>query len=142
MSNQDDMSLREELEEAVKSIGLLYNEVLLENLTKESIISRIKQKFVKGNPRVLWLGFVEKPEFLQLEDEEEVRTFLISEFGESTPVYFLIEEDDFFLLKVKTREVVSIILECRYFEYYVVDEGISKLFGENDHGDYMFLTDT
>ena len=136
------MTLKEELIEAVRNAGLDENDVFIEGSEKEIIISKIKQNFIIGNPRALWLGFNKKPDILPLEndDEENILKFLSAEFGYNSLVYFLIEDDEYFLLKANIKSIRNVIYDCRYFEYYIIDEAICKIFGENDHNDLMFIS--
>jgi len=53
--------------------------------------------------------------------------------------YFITELDSIHIFKASVRNIIRIIGECSFFEYYVLDLGLDKLLCETEHGDLLFL---
>jgi len=51
--------------------------------------------------------------------------------------YFIAELDVTHIFKARVADVVFIIGECSFFEYYVVSMDLKKLICETEHGDFL-----
>lgn len=54
--------------------------------------------------------------------------------------YFIAELDVTHIFKARVADVVFIIGECSFFEYYVVSMDLKKLICETEHGDFLEIT--
>ena len=54
-------------------------------------------------------------------------------------VWLIADEDneEKLLFSLPLSKIKSILEECRYFEYYIVDKNFTWLLAENDHGDIL-----
>ena len=90
------------------------------------------------NPRVWWLAFKKKPKSFSFDDECQYQR--ISQFFDNNDVCYLITElDTIHLFKLPVRNIIKIIGECSFFEYYVTDLKMQNLLCETDHGDLLYL---
>ena len=53
--------------------------------------------------------------------------------------YFIAELDLIHVFKLSVRNIIKILGECSFFEYYIADLKIQKLLCETDHGDLLYL---
>ena len=60
-------------------------------------------------------------------------------FDNDEQCYFITELDSIHIFKASVRNIIRIIGECSFFEYYVLDLGLDKLLCETEHGDLLFL---
>lgn len=117
------------------------NLIEIKDPEKSSILHKIKETFVQGNPRALWLGFKYHPDSIKYEGDyphiklpdlvppEEEMFFLIDDFNEV-----------FYLYKGKIAPIITFIEECVGLdEYYLVNYDISQLICETDHGDLLYI---
>lgn len=134
--NQKTLALIEELHQAFSKQQL----VRTEPIQKNEILLKIQSTFAKGDPRAWWSSLISKPKIHTFEDNTGHL-----HLGELTPspvenVWLIADEDNeeklLFCLPLKT--IPSILEECRYFEYYIVDKQLSWMISENDHGDLIF----
>lgn len=127
-----------ELKEAINSLDNKNEVMEIQNLAKDNIIADIMNKFVIGNPRVWWLAFKKKPKSFSFDDEFQYQR--ISQFFNNNDVCYLITElDTIHLFKLPVRNIIKIIGECSFFEYYVTDLKMQNLLCETDHGDLLYL---
>ena len=127
-----------ELKEAINSLDNKNEVMEIQNLAKDNIIADIMNKFVIGNPRVWWLAFKKKPKSFSFDDEFQYQR--ISQFFDNNDVCYLITElDTIHLFKLPVRNIIKIIGECSFFEYYVTDLKMQNLLCETDHGDLLYL---
>lgn len=102
------------------------------------VLDRIKNRFVLGNPRVWWLSFRFPPKEHHYDDYQYKR---ISCFLNNEDFCYLIAELDVtHIFKARVADVVFIIGECSFFEYYVVSMDLKKLICETEHGDFLEIT--
>ena len=127
-----------ELKEAINSLDNKNEVMEIQNIAKDNIIADIMNKFVIGNPRVWWLAFKKKPKSFSFDDEFQYQR--ISQFFDDNDVCYLITElDTIHLFKLPVRNIMKIIGECSFFEYYVTDLKMQNLLCETDHGDLLYL---
>lgn len=127
-----------ELKEAINSLDNKNEVMEIQNIAKDNIIADIMNKFVIGNPRVWWLAFKKKPKSFSFDDEFQYQR--ISQFFDNNDVCYLITElDTIHLFKLPVRNIMKIIGECSFFEYYVTDLKMQNLLCETDHGDLLYL---
>ena len=127
-----------ELKEAINSLDNKNEVMEIQNIAKDNIIADIMNKFVIGNPRVWWLAFKKKPKSGSFDDEVQYQR--ISQFFDNNDVCYLITElDTIHLFKLPVRNIIKIIGECSFFEYYVTDLKMQNLLCETDHGDLLYL---
>ena len=103
------------------------------------VLDRIKNRFVLGNPRVWWLSFRFPPKEHHYDDDyqyKRISCFLNNEDF----CYFIAELDVTHIFKARVADVVFIIGECSFFEYYVVYIDFKKLICETEHGDFLEIT--
>ncbi len=103
------------------------------------VLDRIKNRFVLGNPRVWWLSFRFPPKEYHYYDDyqyKRISCFLNNEDF----CYFIAELDVTHIFKARVADVVFIIGECSFFEYYVVSMDLKKLICETEHGDFLKIT--
>lgn len=103
------------------------------------VLDRIKNRFVLGNPRVWWLSFRFSPKEYHYDDDyqyKRISCFLNNEDF----CYFIAELDVTHIFKARVADVVFIIGECSFFEYYVVSMDLKKLICETEHGDFLKIT--
>lgn len=96
------------------------------------VLDRIKNRFVLGNPRVWWLSFRFPPKEHHYDDDyqyKRISCFLNNEDF----CYFIAELDVTHIFKARVADVVFIIGECSFFEYYVVSMDLKKLICETEH---------
>ena len=100
------------------------------------VLDRIKNRFVLGNPRVWWLSFRFPPKEHHYDDDDQYKR--ISCFLNNEDFcYFIAELDVTHIFKARVADVVFIIGECSFFEYYVVSMDLKKLICETEHGDFL-----
>lgn len=127
-----------EFKEAINSLDNKNEVMEIQNIAKDNIIADIMNKFVIGNPRVWWLAFKKKPKSFSFDDEFQYQR--ISQFFDNNDVCYLITElDTIHLFKLPVRNIIKIIGECSFFEYYVTDLKMQNLLCETDHGDLLYL---
>ena len=127
-----------ELKESINSLDNKNEVMEIQNIAKDNIIADIMNKFVIGNPRVWWLAFKKKPKSFSFDDEFQYQR--ISQFFDNNDVCYLITElDTIHLFKPPVRNIIKIIGECSFFEYYVTDLKMQNLLCETDHGDLLYL---
>ena len=127
-----------ELIEAIDIFELKDEVVEIRDRQKDRLITDIMRKFVVGNPRVWWLAFKKTPKNFSFDDEFQYQR--ISQFFDNNDVCYLITElDTIHLFKLSVRNIIKIIGECSFFEYYITDLKMQNLLCETDHGDLLYL---
>ena len=127
-----------ELREAINSLDDKAEVIEIQNVAKDNIITDIMNKFVVGTPRVWWLAFKRKPKSISFDDEFQYQR--INQFFDNNDVCYLITElDTIHLFKLSVRNIIKIIGECSFFEYYITDLKMQNLLCETDHGDLLYL---
>ncbi|RGT95751.1 hypothetical protein DWX01_17525 [Bacteroides eggerthii] len=127
-----------EIINASKELGIIEQVSELIGDDKISILKKIKDKFVLDNPRVWWLSFKKKPKNYIFKDEYQYKR-IVNFFNKKEICYFIAELDDLHIFKTSIGNIVNIINECSFFEYYIVNLSLTKLLCETDHGDLLFI---
>jgi hypothetical protein len=99
------------------------------------VVEKARAAFVKGNPRVWWLG-LSRPFTTVDSSSRAVQDVLPA----SPERLWLIAEDDsndLPVYEVTAEEVELIRKNCPAFEYYVLDKGLNWLVIENDHDEFI-----
>ena len=108
---------------------------------KEQLINNIKDTFVRGNPRALWLGFKYIPDSIKYEFDYPY--LKIPELVDSNEIlYFLIDDfnTNYYLLKGLINDIFFFIEECEGLdEYYIVSEDIKRIICETDHDELLLI---
>jgi hypothetical protein len=135
MNQTSSSSLKIEIEEALILNGLIAHKI--EN--KDEVLSAIESIFVKERPRAWWLSLKAKPKIHTFTDNSAY--LHIAEVAPPTTddVWLIADEDneEKLLFSLPLSKIKSILEECRYFEYYIVDKNLTWLLAENDHGDIL-----
>ena len=124
--------LGEELRAACELAGVNVDEIP----NREEVLQKIKDKFVKDNPRAWWTHLKYSPSIYEFENNTGYLHLEDVAPPFEGSVWFIADEDNelMHLYNLPLEKVKSVIGECRYFEYYVVAEDFSWLIAENDHG--------
>lgn len=138
MNNNDEKY--SEIVNASQELGIVKQVSELIGDNKVSILKEIKDKFIIGNPRVWWLSFKKKPLNYVFDDEFQYKR-IVNFFNKREICYFITELDDLHIFKTSIGNIINIINECSFFEYYIVDLNLTKLLCETDHGDLLFIDD-
>lgn len=138
MDNKD--QIYSELINAIQELGIAEQVSELIGDNKISILKEIKEKFVADNPRVWWLSFKKKPQNYVFEDEFQYKR-IVDFFNENEICYFVTELDDLHVFKTSIKNIIDMINECSFFEYYVVNLNLTNLLCETDHGDLLLIND-
>lgn len=143
MLSEDMTEFQKELEESFKKAGV--HGFNVENSAE--IMSKIKNKYVEGNPRAWWLSLKNKVETIPYEDNsayKNIPALIKGRYPEtiSSIVYFIADEDNesLYLYRIPLEKLTLIIEECRYFEYYIVSSELSWMVCENDHGELILCS--
>lgn len=129
-----------ELVNAIQELGIAKQVSELIGDNKNSILKDIKEKFIVDNPRVWWLSFKKKPQNYVFEDEFQYKR-IVNFFNKKEVCYFVTELDDLHVFKASIENIINMINECSFFEYYVINLSLTSLLCETDHGDLLFIND-
>jgi hypothetical protein len=136
--NEDDKYL--ELVNAIQELCISDQVIEIIGDKKYFIIEQIKNKFVVGDPRVWWLSFKKKPRNYIFDDEFQYKR-IVDFFNDDESCYFIAELNDLHIFKSSIKNVINMINECSFFEYYIVSMDLIRLLCETDHGDLLFIRD-
>ncbi|QSQ21766.1 hypothetical protein JY651_42550 [Pyxidicoccus parkwayensis] len=131
-----------EILQAVDTIGL--GEADWQKLTPaqaREVVGRAKDAFVRGEPRAWWLSLNHEPAVFPYPKGDAARHLL-----EHVPVsegwcWFVPEcdEEQYPVFKVRIERIPRVLLECSFFEYYLVGREMDWLLIENDHNEIYFV---
>jgi hypothetical protein len=138
MNNNDEKY--SELINAIQELGIADQVSELTGDNKTSILKEIMEKFVDGNPRVWWLSFKKKPQNYIFEDEFQYKR-IVHFFNDNEICYFVTELNDLHIFKTSIKNIIDMINECSFFEYYIVNLNLTDLLCETDHGDLLFINE-
>jgi hypothetical protein len=130
----EDMKYKE-VKDAIKDLDLTDS---FRELNDIHLLEKIKNIFTDGDPRVWWLSLKNKPDLLSSKNEEEYLE-LTKYFSNDEECYFIAELDELHLFQSRIDNIVNLIGECSFFEYYVVDNRLTKLICETEHGDLLMV---
>lgn len=134
--------LEEEIREAISVLKIEEEVKVFTGEEKNRILIRLKEIFVKGNPRVWWLSLKYKPQFFVFEEKYPYKK-IVDFFNEKEDAWFVVEDEynngDQLLYKTKISYVIDIIGECSGFEYNIISDNFDRFLCENDHGAFLFI---
>ena len=131
-------SYEKEIKDAILNLEI---EDKVEEFTGEerrSILQKIQDFFVIGNPRVWWLSLRYKPESFVFEQEEPYKK-ITDFFAGGEEVWLVIEDDKQLLYKTNISHIINIISECSYFEYNIISQNFDRFLCETDHNEFLFI---
>ena len=133
--------IENEIREAIQYLEIEEKVKEYKSEERKRILQKIKEVFVRGDPRVWWLSLKYVPKSFVFEQEfpyMEIARF----FDEKEALWFIIEDigdDDQLLYKTSVSNVIDIISNCAFFEYNVVSENCEKYLCENDHNEFLYI---
>ncbi|WP_217190152.1 DUF6756 family protein [Pseudomonas shirazica] len=109
---------------------------------KKEILSKIQSTFIKGNPRAWWTSLRSKPNIQNFDDNTGYLHLCELAPKPLEDVWLIADEDneEKLLFSLPFKNIISILDDCRHFEYYIVDKQLSWMIAENDHGDLIFCS--
>lgn len=113
----------------------------IEEEEKDEILTNIKNNFVVGNPRALWLSLKYKPESIQF--TEEYPYLKLKDILASDEDYILLidEDNEFFHTFIGRRDsIIKLIEECIGLdEYYIINSCYTIFICETDHDELLYI---
>lgn len=131
------MNSKQEIIEALNSLCIEPEKAIIEDTERSLVIDTFKKRFIKGNPSQYWLSFSRPFISLQYEGLEDVNKVITSSFGESSTIYLLAEND--FLIQISSDQVIKLLAECSFFEYYLFDKDCTQTLCETDHNELLYV---
>ncbi len=136
-------SLLQELEEAF-STGSIHD---YELPNPELVIRAIEHTYIEGEPRAWWIGlksilhrqYVDHAQSY-IEIKDKVQQYGVQHIRTDQKLLFIIDEDNeqHHVYTLTWDEIVHVIGQCRFFEYYICPDDYSWLLCENEHGEFLF----
>jgi len=126
------------LEQAILNLKIEDKVKVFTGEEKNSILLKLKEFFVIGEPRVWWLSLKYTPKCFVFKQEYPYKE-IVNFFDEKEDVWFIIEDNAQLLYKTKVSHVVDIISECSYFEYNIISKDYNKFLCENDHDQFLYI---
>ncbi|MEW4368824.1 DUF6756 family protein [Paenibacillus kandeliae] len=134
--------MHQELEEAC-SIGHIRNYKVD---AAEDVIRAIESIYVDGAPRAWWLR-LQHVVHKQHSDNDQwyvdikriVRQYCASDILANQKLLFVVDEDNerHHVYALTLDEIIHVIAECRFFEYYICPNDYAWLLCENEHGEFL-----
>ena len=123
----------QEINDAITTCGLAARLRLLGVKEAARVLQDVREQLVEGHPRVWWLSFKHgavKGDPTQ-PAPEQIRQLL----GEQTTCFFIPEPDETggAVFRGDVGAILDVVMECRYFEYYLVSPSFEWTLCENDH---------
>lgn len=118
--------------------------------SKNRILKEIELKFSLNKDKVWWLSFGNK-KFFNLDKDDDNGYLKIVEFLNSEKItiksnhkfYFIMDIDEEHCDKIvailEIKDIIFLIEDNFYFEYYICPTDFSWLLCENDHNDLMII---
>ncbi len=135
-------SLLQELEEAFSTGPIRDYEVP----NPEHVIQAAQHIYVEGEPRAWWLGLkhLVHRQYMDHESSYIAIRDIVQQYGATVSptdqkLLFMIDEDNerHHVYTLTWDEMVHVIAECRFFEYYICPHDYSWLLCENEHGEFL-----
>lgn len=134
------MNLYETVKSAIDNLQLSKEEIIeCEENEAISIQNKIKEAFIKGEPRAWWLSLKQPYEKIEFSNGEgyknlakfvpknELKCWFIPETGDiNLPVFY-----------AKVDVITLVLAECHFFEYYLVGKQFDWMIIENDHNELI-----
>ena len=137
----EDIKLRSDIEKSLDALSIPIR--IAPN--SSTIIEHIESRFGCTNLRAWWEGFSSKAkQSISCSDgngllllHEIVQENVSKYFDENELLFFIAESNTpVFLLSLK--EIVALIGEMYYFEYYIIPSSLDWIVCENDHNEIIF----
>lgn len=126
--------LYKEILEAVGEFGTNNRVREIHGNERINLLEQIQALFVKGNPRVWWESLRYAPVLMD-DDGTSSQYLKVAHFlPQNQTYYFIADLKRFHIFEGKLPDIIEIIGNCSFFEYYIVDKGLSTLLCETDHG--------
>lgn len=103
------------------------------------LIQEIRQRFIRGNPRAWWLSLKVPFTTYVIENRYDISgsvDYLVEVLPSKESFYFFIPENEtgeYRVFQATLSAIKKILLECPFFEYYLLPPNLSWLLCENDH---------
>jgi hypothetical protein len=131
----------QELANAAKRLGLNGSAFSRCEPAKANDVARTaRERFVTGNPRVWWLGFRKPYETVPYGSREDLTRSLNVAIPSGSARCWLIAESESEIYPVFEGEIVaivSVLKECGFFEYYLVDSEFRWIVADTDHNELL-----
>jgi hypothetical protein len=126
-----------EISNAIEQLGFSASEFVKSEREKATEIVRVaKSRFVADNPRVWWLGFrqpYDSQSYGALDDWERRLKSLIPRGVTHCWLIAECNHNDHPVYQVSVAVVASVLKECSFFEYYLVDSDFEWIIADTDH---------
>lgn len=113
-------------------------------LENNEILNKIKNIYVNDDPRAWWLSLSKVKKIVNFDDDsgyKHIIEILLSEeieIHEGEFVYFIADSgEDLLLYEIIISDLIRIIENGEFFEYYISALDYSWMTCENDHGDII-----
>ena len=130
--------LEKEIREAISYLKIEKKVKIITGKEKNKILLKLQKIFVSGNPRVWWLSLKYRPVSFVFKQEKPYEK-IVNFFDETEDVWFIVEDTDQLLYKLKVSDVIDIIANCSYFEYNIISETYDKFLCETDHNEFLYI---
>lgn len=135
------INCEQEMASAVVRIGLSPSQISKCELAEAIRVRHVTQRqFVIGDPRVWWLGFQAPYEAVSYRSPDDWAQRLNALIPLGTDRCWLVSEgerDDSPVYDVAVGVVTSILSECSFFEYYLVDLEFRWIIADTDHNQLL-----
>ena len=130
--------LEEEIMEAISNLRIEDKVKVFKGDEKNNMLLKLKEIFVSGDPRVWWLSLKYFPWSFVFKPEQSYKE-IVNFFDEEEEVWFVIEDDEQLLFKMKISHVIDIIGESTGFEYNIISENCERFLCETDHDEFLYI---
>ncbi len=123
----------QEITDAITTCGLATRIGPLEVTEAAKVLRDVQELLVEGRPRVWWLSF--KHGALKGDTAQPAAEQIRRNLGEKTSCFFIPEPDETggAVFRGDVGAALDVVMECRYFEYYLVSPAFEWTLCENDH---------
>ena len=128
-----------EIERTIKDNHLPFQKI--KDADKETLMQRLYDTFVFGNPRALWLNFKYVPYSIDC-NMEDPYFHLLNIINPNIVLYFFIDywNKDFIVYKARMSDIYTFIGDCEGLdEYYLVTANFMELYSITDHDDLLYI---
>lgn len=135
------INCEQEIASAVIRLGLGSSQISKCEPAEAMRVARLTQsQFVVDDPRVWWLGFQALYETVPYGSSDDWARRLNALIPLGTDRCMLIcdcERDDYLVYEVAVGVVTSLLSECSFFEYYLVDPEFRWIIADTDHNQFL-----
>lgn len=126
--------IEDDVDEALSELGVL-EACKVPKAKAAEIISEAMERFVEGNPRVWWLSL--KTPIKRTACKKDCCHYLPEKLHAYTdPLYFIPETESLEpmpVYKLTHAQILQLIPDCPFFEYYIVSTDFQSLLIETEH---------